>query len=47
VAKDADAAGTDLDRRIAEQRQRAGLTVAEAAARAGMAPDYLGYLETA
>jgi nitroimidazol reductase NimA-like FMN-containing flavoprotein (pyridoxamine 5'-phosphate oxidase superfamily) len=46
MAEDADTAGTDLGRRIAEQRTRAGLTVAEAAARAGMAPDYLGYLES-
>jgi transcriptional regulator with XRE-family HTH domain len=46
MAEDADTAGTDLGRRIAEQRERAGLTVAEAAARAGMAPDYLDYLES-
>ncbi len=46
MAKDADAAGTDLGRRIAEQRERAGLTVAQAAERAGMAPDYLDYLES-
>ncbi len=46
MAEDADTAGTDLGRRIAEQRERAGLTVAEAAARAGMAPGYLGYLES-
>jgi transcriptional regulator with XRE-family HTH domain len=36
----------DLGRRITEQRQRAGLSVAEVAARAGMAPGYLRYLET-
>ena len=47
MAKDADTAGTDLGRRIAEQRERASLTVAETAARAGMAPDYLDYLESA
>jgi transcriptional regulator with XRE-family HTH domain len=47
MAEDADTAGTDLGRRIAEQRERAGLTVAEAAGRAGMAPDYLSYLESA
>jgi nitroimidazol reductase NimA-like FMN-containing flavoprotein (pyridoxamine 5'-phosphate oxidase superfamily) len=46
MADDADTAGTDLGRRIAEQRARAGLTVAEAATRAGMAPDYLVYLES-
>jgi nitroimidazol reductase NimA-like FMN-containing flavoprotein (pyridoxamine 5'-phosphate oxidase superfamily) len=39
-------AATDLGRRIAEQRRRAGLTIAEAAERAGMAPDYLAYLES-
>jgi nitroimidazol reductase NimA-like FMN-containing flavoprotein (pyridoxamine 5'-phosphate oxidase superfamily) len=37
---------TDLGRRIADQRLRAGLTVAEAAQRAGMAPDYLAFLES-
>jgi transcriptional regulator with XRE-family HTH domain len=47
MAKDAGTAGTDLGRRIVEQRERAGLTVADAAARAGMAPDYLEYLESA
>jgi len=36
----------DLGRRIAEQRTRAGLSRAEAADQAGMAPDYLEYLET-
>jgi hypothetical protein len=46
MAKDTDAAGTDLGRRLVECRQRAGLTVAEAADRAGMAPDYLDYLES-
>jgi transcriptional regulator with XRE-family HTH domain len=46
MAKDADSAATDLGRRIAERRQRAGLTVADAAGRAGMAPDYLDYLES-
>jgi|HubBroStandDraft_2_1064218.scaffolds.fasta_scaffold188143_1 transcriptional regulator with XRE-family HTH domain len=46
MAKDADAAGTDLGRRIAEQRERAGLTVSQAAERAGMAPGYLAYLES-
>jgi transcriptional regulator with XRE-family HTH domain len=46
MANDADTAGTDLGRRIAERRQHAGLTVAETAAQAGMAPDYLDYLES-
>jgi hypothetical protein len=38
--------GGDLGRRITEQREHAGLSREEAAARAGMAPDYLEYLET-
>jgi transcriptional regulator with XRE-family HTH domain len=38
--------GTDLGRRIAEQRGRAGLSRAEAAQRAGMSAEYLSYLET-
>jgi nitroimidazol reductase NimA-like FMN-containing flavoprotein (pyridoxamine 5'-phosphate oxidase superfamily) len=38
--------GTDLGRRISEQRARAGLSREDAAAEAGMAPDYLAYLET-
>jgi transcriptional regulator with XRE-family HTH domain len=37
--------GTDLGRRIAEQRDEAHLTVDEVAERAGMAPQYLRYLE--
>jgi transcriptional regulator with XRE-family HTH domain len=41
-----DHGGTDLGRRIREHRHQAGLTQEEAAARAGMAPGYLGYLET-
>jgi transcriptional regulator with XRE-family HTH domain len=40
------AGGTDLGRRVIEQRRRAGLSVAEAADRAGMSPDYLAYLES-
>ena len=36
----------DLGRRIAEYRDRAGLSRAEAAEKAGMAPTYLEYLET-
>lgn len=46
MADDADSAGTDLGRRIAEQRARAGLSVAEAAERAGMSPTYVAYLES-
>lgn len=38
--------GTDLGRRIREHRDRAGLSQQETAARAGMAPSYLSYLET-
>ncbi len=37
---------SDLGRRVIEQRHRAGLSQAEAAERAGMAPSYLEYLET-
>jgi nitroimidazol reductase NimA-like FMN-containing flavoprotein (pyridoxamine 5'-phosphate oxidase superfamily) len=37
--------GTDIGRRIREQRERAGLSGAEAAERAGLAPEYLVYLE--
>jgi transcriptional regulator with XRE-family HTH domain len=37
---------TDLGRRIREHRSRAGLSVQDAAAGAGMAPGYLAYLET-
>jgi hypothetical protein len=40
------AQGSDLGRRITEQRGRAGLSRAEAAGRAGMAASYLEYLET-
>jgi transcriptional regulator with XRE-family HTH domain len=46
MANDDDSAGTDLGRRVAEQRERAGLTVANAAERAGMSPVYLAYLES-
>ncbi len=41
-----DVGGTDLGRRISDQRARVGLSREDAAALAGMAPDYLGYLET-
>ncbi len=46
MAEDASSGGTDLGRRIAEQRDHAHLTVADAAERAGMSPEYLGYLES-
>lgn len=38
--------GTDVGRRIREQRERAGLSQGQAAAAAGMAVTYLAYLET-
>ena len=40
------AGGTDLGRRICEQRNRVGLSLAETAERAGLAPEYLAYLES-
>jgi hypothetical protein len=40
------AGGTDLGRRIREQRERAGLTRAEAAELAGLAVGYVAYLES-
>ncbi len=40
------AGGTDLGRRICEQRERAGLSRAETAERAGLAAEYLAYLES-
>jgi transcriptional regulator with XRE-family HTH domain len=46
MGDEAPAGGTDLGRRVAEQRRRAGLTVTEAADRAGMSPDYLAYVES-
>jgi len=46
MGNDAESAGTDIGRRIAEERNRAGLTVAEAAERAGMSVEYLAYLES-
>ncbi len=46
MATDADTGGTDLGRRIAEQRTRAGLTRDQAAELAGMSPGYLAYLES-
>jgi hypothetical protein len=46
MGNDADCAGTDVGRRIAEQRNRVGLTVAQTAERAGMSPEYLAYLES-
>jgi nitroimidazol reductase NimA-like FMN-containing flavoprotein (pyridoxamine 5'-phosphate oxidase superfamily) len=38
--------GTDLGRRIREQRDRAALSLAETAERAGLAAGYLAYLES-
>jgi len=38
--------GTDLGRRLCEQRERAGLSRGEAAERAGLAAGYLAYLES-
>jgi hypothetical protein len=38
--------GTDLGRRIREQRDRTGLSIAETAERAGLAAEYLAYLES-
>jgi transcriptional regulator with XRE-family HTH domain len=46
VSTDADYAGTDLGRRLAEQRGRAGLSLTDVAERAGMSPGYLAYLES-
>ena len=46
MGTDADTGGTDLGRRIAEQRRRAGLSRDQAAELAGMSPEYLGYLES-
>ena len=46
MTADVDDAGTDLGRRIAEQRAKAGLTIEEAAERAGMSAGYLAYLES-
>jgi transcriptional regulator with XRE-family HTH domain len=46
MANDAGAGSTDLGRRIAEQLDKAGLTLQEAADRAGMSATYLAYLET-
>ncbi len=43
---DTEHGGTDLGRRILEHRHHAGLSREDAAARAGMAAGYLGYLET-
>lgn len=46
MANEADSGGSDLGRRMAAQRSQAGLTVAKAAERAGMSPEYLTYLES-
>jgi transcriptional regulator with XRE-family HTH domain len=42
----ANTGGTDIGRRIAERREESKLTVDDVAERAGMAPQYLRYLET-
>ncbi len=46
MANDTGAGATDLGRRIAEQLGKAGLSLEEAAERAGMSATYLSYLET-
>jgi transcriptional regulator with XRE-family HTH domain len=46
VREGSDVGATDLGRRILDQRTRAGLSREDAAAQAGMAPEYLAYLET-
>ena len=46
MSNDADSAGTDLGRRLAEQRSRAGLSITDVAERAGMSPGYLAYMES-
>lgn len=46
MANDAGTGATDLGRRIAEQREKAGKSREETAERAGMSADYLAYLET-
>jgi transcriptional regulator with XRE-family HTH domain len=46
MGSDIEHGGTDLGRRIAEQRGRAGLSRDEVAEKAGMAPAYLAFLET-
>jgi transcriptional regulator with XRE-family HTH domain len=46
MTQDVSSGGTDVGRRIAEQRGKANLTVADVAERAGMSPQYLSYLES-
>ena len=46
MTQDVSSGGTDVGRRIAEQRDKAHLTVADVAERAGMSPQYLTYLES-
>jgi transcriptional regulator with XRE-family HTH domain len=46
VTELSDVGGTDLGRRILDRRARVGLSRDDAAAEAGMAPEYLAYLET-
>ncbi len=46
LAGNTDSGGSDVGRRIEEQRERSGLSREAAAGRAGMSPEYLAYLET-
>jgi transcriptional regulator with XRE-family HTH domain len=46
MTQDVSSGGTDVGRRIAEQRDKSHLTVADVAERAGMSPQYLTYLES-
>jgi transcriptional regulator with XRE-family HTH domain len=46
MAQDASSGGTDIGRRVAEQRNEKHLTVSDVAERAGMSPQYLSYLES-
>jgi transcriptional regulator with XRE-family HTH domain len=46
MTQDVSSGGTDVGRRIAEQRGKTHLTVADVAERAGMSPQYLTYLES-
>jgi transcriptional regulator with XRE-family HTH domain len=46
MTQDASSGGTDLGRRIAEQRNEAHMSVADVAEKAGMSSHYLSYLES-
>jgi transcriptional regulator with XRE-family HTH domain len=46
MTEDASSGGTDLGRRIAEERNEAHLSVADVAERAGMSSHYVSYLES-